>query len=183
MKVLAACERSGRVRDAFIECGHDAYSCDIRPGQGQYIGNHIQGDVLEVLDKGWDLMIAFPPCTYLAVSGQSEYYQPWRIQAREYAVEFVMSLAKAPIERIAIENPVGRLSTYWRKPDQIIQPYWFGEPYTKRTCLWLKGLPSLKPTDVYQGYKRPWVGNGSKLDRDITFTGIARAMAQQWGLT
>jgi hypothetical protein len=181
MRILAACERSGRVRDAFIERGHTAYSCDIQPGEGRYLEYHIQGDVLEVLDKDWDIMIGFPPCTYLASAGQSEYYQPWRIQAREGAVMFVMALANAAIPKIAIENPVGRLSTYWRKPDQIIQPYWFGESYVKRTCLWLKGLPLLTASDVYQGYKRPWVDNGSKRNRDITFAGIAQAMADQWG--
>jgi hypothetical protein len=157
VKVLVACEYSGRVRDAFIASGHDALSCDLLPSDSA--GPHHQGDVIELLDRGWDLMIAHPPCTYLTVSAEWAYkdvqtkkMKPGtligqaRRDAREKAIEFVLALANAPIPRIAIENPVGVLSTRWREPDQFIQPYEYGDDASKKTCLWLKGLPRLSPT-------------------------------------
>jgi hypothetical protein len=157
MKVLVACEYSGRVRDAFIAAGHEAVSCDLLPSEAT--GQHYQGDVLELLDRGWDLMIAHPPCTYLTVSAEWAYKDVQtkkmkpstligqaRRDAREEAIRFVMALANAPIPRIAIENPVGVLSTRWREPDQFIQPYEYGDDASKKTCLWLKGLPRLEPT-------------------------------------
>ena len=164
MKVLVACEYSGRVRDAFIAQGHDAMSCDILPTDSP--GPHYQGDIRDVIGGGWDLMIAHPPCTYLTIAAEWAYKdeQKKRIkpgtligaarrQAREEAIEFVMMLADADIPRIVIENPVGVLSSRWRKPDQFIQPYEFGDDASKKTCLWLKGLPPLRPT----GYVEPRV--------------------------
>ncbi|MDY6966739.1 MAG: DNA cytosine methyltransferase [Halobacteriota archaeon] len=188
-KILIACEFSGIVREAFKSRGHDAWSCDLLPSEIE--GNHIQGDVLEVLEDDWDLMIAFPPCTYLTVSGnrwmKPEYRDrfPNRPQQREEAIDFFMALAKAPIPRIAIENPVGIMSTVWRKPDQIIQPYQFGHPETKKTCLWLKNLPLLRYTDIVEGREqRIWKEPPSKdrwKNRSRTYAGIAKAMATQWG--
>ena len=143
MKVLVACEYSGIVRDAFTSKGHDAWSCDILPTESP--GNHFQGDVLEHLDKGWDLMIAHPPCTHLAVSGArwfTEGKKPWSLQ--EDALDFVRKLLNAPIDKIALENPVSVISTKIKKPNQIIQPFEYGHDVTKRTCLWLKNLPNLK---------------------------------------
>lgn len=186
MRILIACEWSGRVRDAFIRRGHDAYSCDIQPGKGDNIDRHIRTDVFDVIDAGgWDAMIAFPPCTYLAVIGN---YYGTNYQAN--AITFVKDLWDADIPRIAIENPVGSLSTKWRKPTQIIQPYWFGDPYSKKTCLWLKDFPELEQDRAYKrGDIRPWVdgGSGSRTgvrnskSRAITFPGVARAMSEQWG--
>ena len=145
MKVLVACEFSGTVRDAFIRKGHDAVSCDLLPTESP--GPHIQGNVLEALDDGWDLMIAHPPCTYLSSSGLHwNKRRPEREKQTEEAMAFVMELANAPIPRICIENPVGRIGTAWRKADQCIQPYHFGHDASKRTCLWLKGLPPLEGT-------------------------------------
>jgi hypothetical protein len=147
MKVLVACEYSGTVRDAFLAKGHDAMSCDLLPTDSP--GPHHQGDVLEILDQGWDLMIAHPPCTYLAVSGLH-----WnkRVEGRaektEEALLFVQALMDAPIHRIAIENPVSCISSRIRKPDQIVQPWWFGDDASKKTCFWLKNLPELKGTSV-----------------------------------
>jgi len=142
MRVLVACEFSGIVREAFRQKGHDAYSCDLIPTE--IPGKHIQGNVIDILQDGWDLMIAHPPCTYLAVSGARWWSQ--RKEEQEDAIAFVMLLAEAPIPKIAIENPIGRLSTIWRKPDQIIQPWQFGHGETKATCFWLKGLPLLAHT-------------------------------------
>jgi hypothetical protein len=152
MKVLVACECSGVVRDAFIALGHDATSCDIQPTDRP--GPHIEGDVLKVLADGWDLMIAHPPCTYLCVTGNKwmkpEFKDrfPNRAKQREDAVAFFMALANAPIPRIAVENPICIMSTRWRKPDQIIQPWQFGDKAVKKTCLWLKGLPPLFHTNI-----------------------------------
>ena len=184
MRVLVACEFSGRVRDAFMARGHDALSCDLLPTEAP--GWHHQGDVRDLLESGWaDLMIAFPPCTYLSKAGAR--WWPQRQAEQAEALEFVRLLMNAPIERIAIENPVGRISTAIRKPDQIIHPYWFGEPWSKGTCLWLKNLPPLKATNMVEptGY---WVGgdrvkHGEHRDphmRSLTFVGIAEAMAEQW---
>jgi len=181
MRVLVACEFSGIVRDAFIKRGHDAVSCDLldteRPGP------HIKGDVLEILGNGWDMMIAHPPCTHLAVSGARWFKHKRREQAE--ALRFVRALLEAPIGKIALENPVSIISTQIRKPDQIIQPWQFGHGETKATCLWLKGLPHLVPTNVVGGRKNrihsmPPSRDRGKL-RSITYLGIAEAMAEQWG--
>ncbi len=150
MKVLVACEFSGVVRDAFLALGHDAVSCDLLDTEQP--GPHIRGDVYEILGDGWDLMIAHPPCTYLSSSGLHWNGRiPGRAQMTEEAVRFVRNLMEAPIPRIAVENPIGCLSTRIRKPDQIVQPWQFGEDASKATCLWLKGLPALMPTDELPG--------------------------------
>jgi hypothetical protein len=146
MRVLVACEFSGTVREAFKAHGHDVWSCDVLPTE--IPGNHIQGDVLKILNDGWDMMIAHPPCTHLAVSG-ARYFAEKRADGRQQrAVDFFMALVGAPIPRIAVENPVCIMSRLYRKPDQIIQPWMFGHGETKATCLWLKGLPKLVPTDI-----------------------------------
>jgi len=181
MKVLVACEFSGRVRDAFIKQGHNAVSCDLLPTEKS--GPHIQGNVLNILEDGWDLMIAHPPCTYLAVSGARWFKH--RKQEQQEAISFFMRLALAPISKIVLENPICIMSTKWRKPDQIIQPWMFGHGETKATCLWLKGVPKLKPTEIVSGrenriHKMPPSKNRSKL-RSVTYQGIANAMAKQWG--
>ena len=198
MRVLIACEYSGKVRDAFAALGHDAWSCDILPSESK--GKHIQGDVLDMLGGfcggEWDMLIAFPPCTYLTVSANKWYKdQPKRPsgalvgaerrEAREQGKAFFMALANAPIDKIAIENPIGIMSTQYRKPDQVVQPWMFGHGETKATCLWLKGLPKLEPTDIVDGREQrmhlmtPSVDRAKK--RSETYTGIALAMAQQWG--
>jgi len=180
MKILIACEFSGVVRDAFSKLGHDAWSCDILPTESA--GNHIQTDVLTILNDGWDMMIAHPPCTHLAVSGAR-----WFKDKREEqfaAIEFFMALVNAPIPKIAIENPVSIMSTRYRKPNQIIQPWQYGHGETKATCLWLKNLPLLQPTNIVKGRKPrvhllPPSPDRWKL-RSITYEGIANAMATQW---
>jgi len=181
MKVLVACEYSGRVRDAFIALGHDAVSCDLLPSESE--GPHRQGDVTEILHFGWDLMIAHPPCTHLAVSGSRWFKDKVREQAE--ALVFVQTLLDAPIPRIALENPISVISTRIRKPDQIIQPWMFGHGETKATCLWLKNLPKLEPTDVVIGREarvhRMSPGPNRWKDRSRTYQGVANAMAQQWG--
>lgn len=180
MRVLVACEYSGVVRDAFAEKGHDAWSCDLLPTEKP--GNHYQGDVLEVINEDWDLMIAHPPCTHLAVSGARWFKHKQKEQAE--ALEFVRLLLSAPIERIALENPISIISSRIRKPDQIIQPWQFGHGQTKATCLWLKNLPNLQPTNIVEGREqRIWKmppGPDRWKERSRTFTGIAQAMAEQW---
>ena len=181
MKVLVACEYSGTVRDAFIAAGHEALSCDLLPTDAP--GPHYQGDVRDVLHDGWDLMIAHPPCTHLAVSGARWFKDKQAEQAE--ALDFVRLLLDAPIERIALENPISVISSRIRKPDQIIQPWQFGHGETKATCLWLKGLPKLTPTDIVDGrearvHKLPPSADRWKI-RSTTYKGIADAMAQQWG--
>lgn len=181
MRVLVACEFSGIVRDAFREVGHHAVSCDLLPSERP--GPHIQGDVLEVLEDGWDLMVAHPPCTYLAVSG-ARWFQS-RPEAQQEALQFVASLMEAPIPHIAIENPVSVISTRIRKPDQIVQPWMFGHGETKATCLWLKGLPKLQATEIVDGrqarvHHAP-PGPDRWKERSRTLPGIAKAMAEQWG--
>lgn len=181
MKVLVACEYSGVVRDAFNAQGHDAISCDLLPTDSP--GPHIQADVLSILEEPWDLMIAHPPCTHLAVSG-ARWFREKKIEQAE-ALEFVRILLEAPIPRICIENPVSVISSRIRKPDQIIQPWQYGHGETKATCLWLKHLPKLVPTDVVGGreqriWKLPPSPDRAKL-RSTTYTGIASAMASQWG--
>ncbi len=183
MKVLVACEYSGRVRDAFIADGHDAMSCDLLPTE--HPGPHYQGDVRDVLGQGWDLMIAHPPCTHLAVSGARHFAAKRASGVQQEALEFVRMLMDAPIERIAIENPVSIISSQIRKPDQVIQPWQFGHGETKATCLWLKNLPILVPTDIVSGradriHKMPPGPNRWK-ERSRTYEGIAAAMAAQWG--
>lgn len=184
MRVLVGCEWSGRVRDAFRARGHDAWSCDIEPTTqtGEYPQYHYQGDLAEVMAYGaWDLMIAFPPCTYLSTIGANwNRGAPWRLVEQERALSFVQTLMDAPIPRIAIENPKGVISTRIRKPDQYIQPYWFGDGFTKLTGLWLKNLPLLEPTNVVRT-EGAWMTNKSQKLRGMTFRGIASAMADQWG--
>lgn len=149
MKILVACEYSGRVRDAFIRAGHDAMSCDILPTDAK--GPHYQGDVRDILHHGWDLMICHPPCTHLAVSGARHFAAKQASGVQQDALDFVRMLLDAPIPMIALENPVSIISSRIRKPDQIIQPWMFGHGETKATCLWLNGLPKLVPTDVVGG--------------------------------
>ena len=191
MRVLVACEYSGVVRDAFIGGGHDAMSCDLLPTDVP--GPHYQGDVFDVIDAQWDLMIAHPPCTDLAVSGAA-WFKDKKLDGRQAAsIAFFMRLAKADIPRIAVENPVCIMSSIYRKPDQIVQPYMFGHMETKATCLWLKGLPKLTPTnDVKEQtmalpekermrlHYLPPSEDRWKI-RSQTFQGIADAMAAQWG--
>lgn len=182
MRVLIACEFSGIVREAFRKRGHDASSCDLLPTE--IPGKHIQDDVLYVLDQGWDLMIAHPPCTHLAVSGARWFAEKRADGRQQAAIDFFMTLANAPIDRIAIENPISIMSTKWRKPDQIIQHWQFGHGETKATCLWLKNLPELQPTDIVDGREgRVWKEPPSEdrwKNRSRTYTGIADAMADQW---
>lgn len=184
MKVLIACEFSGSVRRAFRALGHDAFSCDLLPAEdGQEF--HIQGDCIPVAaSRNWDLMIAHPPCTHLAVSGARWFKDKQAEQSK--AISFVLALANAPIPRIAIENPISVLSSRWRKPDQIIQPWQFGHGEVKATCIWLKNLPVLKPTRIVDG-RLPRVHYASPRpdrwkERSRTLPGIASAMAEQWGL-
>jgi len=183
VKVLVACEYSGVVRDAFIRGGAIAMSCDLLPSSTP--GPHYQGDVRDLLDYPWDLMIAHPPCTHLSVSG-ARHFDAKRLDGRQQsAVSFFMSLAKCDIPRIAIENPVCIMSSLWRKPDQVIQPWQFGHGETKATCLWLKGLPKLTPTKIVEGrenriHRMPPSADRGHL-RSITYQGIAEAMARQWG--
>lgn len=212
MKVLVACEFSGTVRDAFTALGHDATSCDLQPSLTD--GKHYKGDVRDILNDGFDLMIAHPTCRFLTITANrwhtKEHLEvdPWRTGERIRAIEFFMLLALAPIERIAIENPVGVMSSVYRKPDQIIQPWMFGDSAAKQTCLWLKNLPLLvhsKQDDLFavsthvdegdhitwidkhgkQKRQATWYANAKKADRENirskTFQGIANAMAEQWG--
>ena len=182
MRVLIACEYSGAVRDAFIAVGHDAMSCDLLPTDAP--GPHYQGDVREVLDYPWDLMIAHPPCTHLSVSGARHFVEKRKDGRQQSAVAFFMMLAKADIPRIAIENPICIMSSVWRKPDQVIQPWQFGHGETKATALWLKCLPPLEPTNIVSGreariHRMPPSADRWKL-RSATYAGIAKAMSQQW---
>jgi hypothetical protein len=181
MKVLVACEYSGRVRDAFLRLGHDAWSCDLLPTDVP--GPHIQGDVLGILDQNWDLLIAHPPCTHLAVSGARHFHKKQKEQAE--ALDFVRALLSAPINKIALENPISIISSKIRKPDQIIQPWQFGHGETKATCLWLKNLPKLVPTNIVEGrenrvHRLPPSKDRWKL-RSITYLGVSQAMGAQWG--
>lgn len=182
MRVLVACEYSGRVRDAFLRLGHDALSCDLLPTDVP--GPHHQGDVREILGRGWDLLIAHPPCTHLAVSGNR-----WRAAKPaplvEEALAFVRLLLAAPVERVAVENPVSIIGSRIRPADQTIQPWQFGHPEVKATCLWLRNLPLLRPTRIVAGraarvHRLPPSADRWKL-RSETYAGIAEAMAEQWG--
>ena len=204
MNVLVACEFSGIVRNAFSERGHDAMSCDLIESESH--GQHYQGDVFDIINDGFDLMIAFPPCTFLAVSGnkwmKSEFTNrfPTRQQDRKDAIDFFMKLVNAPINKTAIENPIGIMSSQYKKPNQYIQPYEFGHPESKKTCLWLKNLPKLIPTKIVtpewvigkkdgKRYSRihymPAAGFGKddnrQKERSRTYKNIAKAMAEQWG--
>ncbi len=185
MRVLVACESSGTVRDAFIRSGHDAMSCDLLPTDSQ--GPHYQGDVFDVIDYPWELMIGHPPCTHLSVSG-SRHFAAKKLDGRQQAaVSFFMRLIRqsAHISMVAIENPVCIMSSLYRKPDQIIHPWQYGHGETKATCLWLKGLPLLQPTNIVEGreariHRMPPSPDRWK-ERSKTFQGIADAMASQWG--
>ena len=183
LRVLVACEYSGRVRDAFIRLGHNAVSCDLLDTDSP--GPHYKGSVLDILQDGWDLMVAHPPCTHLAVSGARHFQDKRKDGRQQEAIEFFLELARAAIPRIAIENPVCIMSSVWRKPDQTIQPWQFGHGETKATCLWLKNLPHLVPTSIVSGreqriHKMPPSSDRWKL-RSQTYQGIAAAMAAQWG--
>lgn len=207
MKVLIACEESQSVTKAFRELGHDAYSCDILPCSGGHPEWHYQQDIFQVVNQGWDLMIAHPPCTFLSVSGARHLYNKdgskniERYANQKLALDFVQALMDAPIERIAIENPISVISSHIRKPDQIIQPWMFGDEATKTTCLWLKNLPKLQPTNIVGKGERTIFKSGKshpkwyadalanaktpaerRTLRSKTFQGIANAMAQQWAI-
>jgi len=182
VRVLVACEYSGRVRDAFIARGHIAMSCDLLPTD--VAGPHYQGDVFDVVNDGWDLMIAHPPCTHLAVSGARHFAAKQASGVQQEALAFVQRLLDAPVAKIALENPISIISSRIRKPDQIIQPWQFGHGETKATCLWLKGLPLLVPTNIVDGreakvHRMPPSPDRWKL-RSTTYQGIADAMAAQW---
>jgi hypothetical protein len=198
VKVLIACEESQTVCKAFRERGIEAYSCDILPCSGGQPEWHLQQDVIPLLKDAWDMIIAFPPCTDLAVSGAAWFKQKQEDGRQQKSIDFFMQFANAQCGLVAIENPVGIMSTIWRKPDQIIQPWMFGDSYSKKTCLWLKGLPLLKPTKLVNpgeqlifksGKKMPkWFSDAFRLPpkersriRSKTFPGIALAMAEQWG--
>ena len=181
MRILVACEFSGTVRDAFIRAGHDAYSCDLLPTEVE--GPHLQGDIFTFINDGWDLMIAHPPCQHLASSGARWFKD--KVNEQKGAIAFVQNLLDAPIKHIALENPVGILSSKIRKPDQIYQPWWFGEPETKATCLWLKNVPPLLATKMGWGRNdrihKMAPGPDRWRERSRTLPGVAEAMASQWG--
>jgi hypothetical protein len=184
LKILVACEESQAVTIELRSLGHEAYSCDIEPCSGGHPEWHLQRDVIPLLVDSWDMIIAFPPCTHLAVSG-ARWFKEKRADGRQQqGIDFFMQFAKCKCEKVAIENPVGIMSTIWRKPDQIIQPWQFGHPEQKTTCLWLKGLPLLKPTNIVKGreqriWKLPPGKDRGKI-RSKTFPGIAAALAFQF---
>ena len=191
MKILVACEESQTVCKAFRAAGHKAWSCDIEPCSGGHPEWHLQADAEVILDEQWDMIIAHPPCTHLSVSG-ARYFAEKRADGRQQAaIKFFMLFASHPCPKICIENPVGIMSTEWRKPTQIIQPWMFGEDASKATCLWLKGLPELQPTEIIrkERYANQTASGQNKLGpsperaklRSKTYEGIARAMAEQWG--
>jgi len=183
MKVLVACEFTGLTRDAFVEMGHKAMSCDFLPTERP--GWHYQGDIRDVLDYPWDLMIAHPPCNHLSVSGRQNHKEKREDGRQQVAASFFMKLAKADIPRICVENPISVMSTIWREPDQIVQPWMFGHGETKATCFWLKGLPKLKPTNVVTGrddrIRRMPPSPDRAKERSRTYPGMAKAFASQWG--
>ncbi len=189
MKVLVACEFSGIVRDEFIKKGHEAISCDLLPTEKE--GPHIEDDVKKYLSDDWDLILAFPPCTHLASSG-ARYFAQKRADGRQQeGIDFFFLFTQTDCPKVCIENPIGIMSSLYRKPDQIIQPWMFGEDASKATCLWLKGLPKLEPTDIIkkERYANQTPSGQNKLgpsptrakERSITYQGIAKAMADQWG--
>lgn len=203
MKILVACEESQRVTIEFRKLGHEAYSCDTEPCSGDHPEWHLQQDVLPLIKAqwhistktedgnpktitgGWDMIIAFPPCTHLAVSGARYFKQKQKDGRQKQGIDFFMEFTQCRCKMVAIENPIGIMSTYYRKPDQIIQPWQFGHGETKATCLWLKNLPLLTPTDIVDGREqRIWrmpPGKDRAKERSKTFLGIAKAMAEQWG--
>ena len=194
MRILIACEESGTVRDAFTKLGHDAMSCDLQPSRTN--GKHYQGSVFDIINDGWDMMIAHPPCTHIAVSGARHFKQKIADGRQQEAIDFFMAMINAPIERIAVENPICIMSRVYKKPDQIIQPFMFGDAERKTTCLWLKNMPLLIPTNIVEpeliitpaGDKlSKWHYDSYKLKnedkskmRSKTFQGMADAMAEQW---
>lgn len=203
MKILVACEESQAVTIELRKLGHEAYSCDILPCSGDHPEWHLQQDVIPLLKEKWDMIIAFPPCTHLAVSGARYFAEKIKDGRQQQGIDFFMKFVNADCPRIAIENPIGIMSSKYRKPDQIIQPWMFGDKYTKSTCLWLKGLPKLKPTNIVEkGEYFEWVDKNGKKKRESkwffealkkaktseersilrskTFPGIALAMATQW---
>lgn len=183
-KILVACEESQAVTIELRKLGHEAYSCDIQECSGGHPEWHLQCDALELLKMRWDMVIAFPPCTDLAVSGARWFPEKIKNGSQQRSIEFFMRFANCGCEKIAIENPIGIMSRVWRKPDQIVQPWMFGHGETKATCLWLKNLPALKPTNVVNGREpKVWKmapGPNRAKTRAKTYTGIARAMAEQW---
>lgn len=198
MKILLACEESQAVTREFRAIGHEAYSCDILPTSGNNPEWHIQDDVTKILNDNWDMVIAFPPCTHLASSGAAWFEAKRKDGRQQQGIDFFHLFTDLKAPKVAIENPIGVMSTFYRKPDQIIQPYYFGDPYRKSTCLWLKGLPKLQPTNIVDmgeqityksGTTMPkWYADAWKLSpaerskvRSKTFPGIAKAMATQWG--
>lgn len=197
-KVLIACEESQAVTIEMRNLGIEAFSCDILPCSGGHPEWHIMGDVSEILNQGWDMIIAFPPCNHLAVSGARWYEQKRKDGRQQAAIDFFMQIVNAKCDKIAIENPVGLMSSVYRKPDQIVHPYYFGDPYPKKTCLWLKGLPKLEPTDIVNKGKQIEMKSGKTMSewyrksynaskkkrasiRSKTPHGFAVAMAEQWG--
>lgn len=200
LKVLIACEWSGIVREAFASLGHESISCDLLPTEKP--GKHYQGDLMDILSENWGLVIAFPPCTHLSSAGAPSWKEKQSDGRQQKAIDFVLEIYNSDCDKIAIENPTGILSTVWRKPDQIINPYQFGEPFKKRTCLWLKNLPKLEPTNIVEplyhwtcnstqgGLLKDGTRRKSRLpiykawstskERGRTFQGIANAMAEQW---
>jgi len=198
MRILLACEESQEVCKEFRKIGHEAFSCDILPCSGNHPEWHIQGDVIEQLDKGWDMMIAFPPCTHLAVSGARWFPEKIKDGRQQEGIDFFMSMINAPIPKIVVENPIGIMSSKFRKPNQIIQPYFYGDASRKSTCLWIKGLPNLNhPKENYVEPDIYTCKNGKTFSRDYmvalksgskrghlrskTYPGIAKAMVEQWG--
>lgn len=184
MKILIACEESQEVCKAFRERGHEAYSCDIQDCSGGHPEWHIKGNVLPLLSDKWDMIIAFPPCTDLAVSGARWFEEKRRLGIQQKSIEFFLKFTRLSVPKVAIENPIGIMSNIYRKPDQIIQPWMFGHGETKSTCLWLKNLPLLKATNIVEGreqkcWKMPPSKDRAKL-RSKTYHGIAEAMAEQW---
>ena len=189
--VLIACEESQAVTAEFRKLGLEAYSCDLEPCSGEHPEWHLQEDVTRLIQADWEMIVAFPPCTHLAVSGARYFKEKQKDGRQQQAIDFFMALANAPCDKIAIENPVGIMSTKWRKPDQIIQPWQFGHDASKKTCLWLKNLPLLEPTNVIlkERYANQTPSGQNKLGpspdrakiRSRTYKGIAKAMAEQWG--
>ena len=193
MKILVACEESQAVTIELRNLGHEAYSCDIEPCSGGHPKWHLQQDVIPLLKEKWDMIIAFPPCTHLAVSGARHFEQKRKDGRQQQGIDFFMLFTALDCPRVAIENPVGIMSSLYRKPDQIIQPWQFGHGETKATCLWLKGLPLLEPTEIVKGREQRiynmvddngkkvgWATKEIKTLRSKTFPGIAKAMAYQW---